>query len=112
MSGEPTDLLDKLRAIERRRAMFAPGTSIPGATVIERVLGPCEVVVDGRPTLMFGSNNYLGMTLHPEVIEAARQVLAEYGTGTTGSRAANGTLALHEELEAEFHAMVRQAPTP
>jgi 8-amino-7-oxononanoate synthase len=96
------DLLDKLRAIERRRSMFAPGTSIPGATVIERVLGPCEVVVDGRPTLMFGSNNYLGMTLHPEVIEAARQVLAEYGTGTTGSRAANGTLALHEELERDF----------
>ena len=107
------DLLDKLRAIERRRALFAPGASIPGATVIERVLGSCEVVVDGRPTLMFGSNNYLGLTLHPEVVEAAREALAQYGTGTTGSRAANGTLAIHEELERDFtqwfgkrHAMI------
>ena len=77
----------------------AVGGVIPGATVIERVLGPCEVVVDGRPTLMFGSNNYLGLTLHPEVVAAAREALAHYGTGTTGSRAANGTLAIHEELE-------------
>ena len=107
------DMLDKLRAIERRRATFAPGSTIPGATVIERVLGPCEVVVDGRPTLMFGSNNYLGLTLHPEVVEAAREALAHYGTGTTGSRAANGTLAIHEELERDFaewfgkrHAMI------
>jgi 8-amino-7-oxononanoate synthase len=107
------DLLDKLRTIERRRAMFAPGASIPGATVIERVLGSCEVVVDGRRTLMFGSNNYLGLTLHPEVVEAAREALALYGTGTTGSRAANGTLAIHEELERDFtqwfgkrHAMI------
>jgi 8-amino-7-oxononanoate synthase len=113
VSEEPVDLLDKLRIIERRRAMFARSASMPGATVIERVLGPCEVVVDGRPTLMFGSNNYLGLTLHPEIIEAAREALARYGTGTTGSRAANGTLALHEELERDFtqwfgkrHAMI------
>jgi len=70
--------------------------------VIDRVIGPCEVVIDDRPTLMFGSNNYLGLTLHPDVVTAARDALAEYGTGTTGSRTANGTLSLHEELEAEF----------
>lgn len=75
---------------------------MPGLTVIERVLGPCEVVIQGRPTLMFGSNNYLGLTLHPEVIEASRRAVVEYGTGTTGSRTANGTLAIHEELEREF----------
>src|ERR1041385_5589149 len=96
------DLLDKLRAIEKRRATFAPGDFVPGQTVIERVLGPGEVVVGGRPTLMFGSNNYLGLTLHPEVTEAARRAVLEYGTGTTGSRTANGTLALHERLEQEF----------
>jgi 8-amino-7-oxononanoate synthase len=81
------DLLDKLRAVEQR---------------IERVLGPCEVVIQGRPTLMFGSNNYLGLTLHPEVVAAAGRAAAEYGSGTTGSRTANGTLAIHEELERQF----------
>ncbi|HZR22615.1 MAG TPA: aminotransferase class I/II-fold pyridoxal phosphate-dependent enzyme [Vicinamibacterales bacterium] len=96
------DLLDKLRAVEKRRAAFADGGIIPGETVIDRVLGPCEVVIEGRPTLMFGSNNYLGLTLHPEILEAARQGVADYGTGTTGSRTANGTLALHETLEREF----------
>src|SRR5881409_30973 len=96
------DLLDKLRAIESRLAMFEDAAATPGLTVIEGVLGPCEVVVQGRPTLMFGSNNYLGLTLHPDVIDAARDALADYGTGTTGSRTANGTFALHEQLEQQF----------
>ena len=96
------DLLDKLRVIEKRRATFAAGQSVPGQTVIDRVLSPGEVIVGGRPTLMFGSNNYLGLTLHPEVTEAARRAVLEYGTGTTGSRTANGTLAIHEDLEREF----------
>ena len=96
------DLLEKLRVIEQRLASFAPGFAVPGVTVIDRVLGPCEVVISGRPTLMFGSNNYLGLTLHPAVVEAARAAISEYGAGTTGSRTANGTLALHESLEREF----------
>jgi len=96
------DLLDKLRAIEKRRATFAPGDFVPGQTVIERVLGPGEVLIAGKPTLMFGSNNYLGLTLHPDVTEAARRAVLEYGTGTTGSRTANGTLGIHEDLEREF----------
>src|SRR5918911_4982472 len=98
------DLLDKLRSVEQRAAAFADGSPMPGLTVTDRVLGPCEVVVGGRPTLMFGSNNYLGLTLHPAVVDAARAAVVEYGTGTTGSRTANGTLALHEALEREFAA--------
>src|SRR5881409_3269515 len=96
------DLLDKLRAIESRLAMFEDAAATPGLTVIEGVLGPCEVVVQGRPTLMFGSNNYLGLTKHPDVVDASRRAVVEYGTGTTGSRTANGTLAMHEHLEREF----------
>jgi 8-amino-7-oxononanoate synthase len=96
------DLLDKLRAVTARCERLADGAAMPGLTVIDRVLGPCEVVVRGRPTLMFGSNNYLGLTLHPDVVEAGRQALLEYGAGTTGSRTANGTLAQHEDLERQF----------
>src|SRR5258708_23935884 len=96
------DLLDKLKAVEERRAMFATGAANPGATVIERVLGPCEIVIEGRPTLMFGSNNYLGLTLEPTVVAAARDAILDYGTGTTGSRTANGTLSIHEDLEREL----------
>jgi 8-amino-7-oxononanoate synthase len=96
------DLLDKLRGIEKRREMFADASAIPGATVVERVLGPCEVAIGGRPTLMFGSNNYLGLTLHPDVVAAACDAVTQFGAGTTGSRTANGTLAMHEQLEREF----------
>ena len=64
---------------------------VPGQTVIDRVLSPGEVLVGGRPTLMFGSNNYLGLTLHPEVTDAACRAVLACGTGTTGSRTANGT---------------------
>lgn len=96
------DLLDKLRAVEKRRAAFAARSAMPGRTAIERVLGPCEVLIQGRPTLMFGSNNYLGLTLHPEIVSAAQRAAEEFGTGTTGSRTANGTLAIHEALEREL----------
>src|SRR5919198_1834749 len=96
------DLLDKLRPIESRLARFEDAAATPGLTVIEGVLGPCEVVVQRRPTLMFGSNNYLGLTKHPDVVDAARRALDDYGSGTTGSRTANGTLAIHENLEREF----------
>src|SRR5258708_757581 len=96
------DLLDKLRGVEKRLAVYDGEAPLPGLTVIDRVLGPCEVVVDGGPTLMFGSNNYLGLTLHPAVIDAAQRAVAEYGAGTTGSRTANGTLGIHEQLERDF----------
>jgi 8-amino-7-oxononanoate synthase len=63
--------------------------------------GP-EVHVDGRSVLMFGSNNYLGLTQHPRVKAAAVSAVEKYGTGCTGSRLLNGTLDLHEELEARI----------
>lgn len=57
------------------------------------------VKIDGREVIMAGSNNYLGLTNDPRVIEAAREVIKVYGTGCTGSRYLNGTLDLHLELE-------------
>jgi 8-amino-7-oxononanoate synthase len=63
--------------------------------------GP-EVEVDGRTLLMFGSNNYLGLTQDPRVKAAAVAAIERYGTACTGSRLLNGTLDLHEELEARI----------
>jgi 8-amino-7-oxononanoate synthase len=64
-----------------------------------------EVIINGKRTIMIGSNNYLGMTSEPRVIEAAKKAVDKYGSGCTGSRFLNGTLDLHIKLEkrlAEF----------
>lgn len=58
-----------------------------------------EVMIDGKPVLMFGSNSYLGLTNHPKIKEAAQLATARYGTGCAGSRFLNGTLSIHIELE-------------
>lgn len=58
-----------------------------------------EVRMDGREVIMIGSNNYLGLTSHPEVIEAGVKALQKYGSGCSGSRFLNGTLDVHLELE-------------
>ena len=58
-----------------------------------------EAVFNGRKLIMIGSNNYLGLTMHPKVKEAARKGLEEFGPSCTGSRFLNGTLKLHNELE-------------
>lgn len=57
------------------------------------------VKVDGVDQIMIGSNNYLGLTHHPKVIEASIKAIQKYGTGCTGSRFLNGNLTIHEELE-------------
>ena len=58
------------------------------------------VVIEGQKRIMLGSNNYLGLTHHPKVLEAAARALHRYGSGCTGSRFLNGTLDLHGQLEA------------
>ena len=61
-----------------------------------------EVVMEGKRRIMLGSNNYLGLTVHPRVVEAGVQALREYGSGCSGSRFLNGTLTLHTSLEREL----------
>jgi 8-amino-7-oxononanoate synthase len=58
-----------------------------------------EVQIGGRRLIMVGSNNYLGLTHHHKVLEAAQAALLQFGTSCSGSRFLNGTLELHEELE-------------
>ncbi len=67
--------------------------------------GP-EAVLEGRRVLMLGSNNYLGLTTHPKVREAATEAIRKYGTSMTGSRLVNGSMKLHKDFEeklAAFH---------
>jgi 8-amino-7-oxononanoate synthase len=61
-----------------------------------------RVVIHGKELIMLGSNNYLGLTTHPKVKEAAVEAIRKYGTGCTGSRFLNGTLDLHVQLESEL----------
>ena len=61
-----------------------------------------EVVFQGQRLIMCGSNNYLGLTTHPKVREAAIEAVKRFGTSCTGSRFLNGTLAMHEQLESEL----------
>ena len=61
-----------------------------------------QVVINGVDTVMIGSNNYLGLTSHPEVIQAGKDALDKYGSGCSGSRFLNGTLDIHRLLEEEL----------
>src|SRR4030066_282344 len=61
-----------------------------------------EAIFQGRRLIMCGSNNYLGLTIHPKVRQAAIDAINRFGTSCTGSRFLNGTLELHEQLEREL----------
>ena len=61
-----------------------------------------EVVIDGHRKVMIGSNNYMGLTHDPRIIEAAKAALDKYGSGNTGSRFLNGNLDLHDQLEEDL----------
>jgi 8-amino-7-oxononanoate synthase len=65
--------------------------------------GP-EAVINGRRVIMLGSNNYLGLTTHPKVREAAKDAIDRFGTSMTGSRLVNGSMKLHEEFESKIAA--------
>ena len=61
-----------------------------------------EVIMEGKRRIMLGSNNYLGLTVNPDIIAAGIKALEEYGTGCSGSRLLNGTLTLHQKFEREM----------
>lgn len=65
--------------------------------------GP-EALINGKRVVMFGSNNYLGLTTHPKVREAAKAAIDRFGTSMTGSRLVNGSMKLHEEFEEKLAA--------
>ena len=70
--------------------------------VMEEIISGTEAIVNGRPTILAGSNNYLGLSFDTDCIDAACDAVRKEGTGTTGSRMANGTFAGHLALECEL----------
>ena len=91
------DIFDKCEKYTAARAAIAAGV-YPYFHVIESGQDP-EVIVEGKTMIMLGSNNYLGLTSHPKLKEAAIKATEEFGVGCVGSRFLNGTLSLHIELE-------------
>jgi 8-amino-7-oxononanoate synthase len=99
----PVDVFEKARSHDRKDQLEAAKQAdlLPYFRLIESEAGPV-VEMEGRETIMLGSNNYLGLTGDPRVKAAARSALERYGTALTGSRFMNGTIPLHVELEREI----------
>jgi 8-amino-7-oxononanoate synthase len=98
-----TDVFSKVRGHERAEQLRAAREAdlLPYFRTLQSPAAPV-VEMEGAERIMLGSNNYLGLTADPRVIEGARDALERYGTGLTGSRLLNGTLDLHLELEREI----------
>src|SRR4051794_41435280 len=99
----PVDVFEKARTHDRVEQLEAAkeGDLLPYFRILESQAGPV-VEMEGRETIMLGSNNYLGLTTDERVKQAARDALERYGTGVTGSRLLNGTTPLHIDLEREL----------
>jgi 8-amino-7-oxononanoate synthase len=99
----PVDVFEKARTHDRAEQLEAAkqGDLLPYFRILESQAGPV-VEMEGRETIMLGSNNYLGLTTDERVKQAARDALEQFGTGVTGSRLLNGTTPLHMDLEREL----------
>jgi len=99
-------LFDKAASYTAAREVQAAGVYPYYAPIEESTTS--EVRIGGRWKVMLGSNNYLGLTHHPDVLAACERALHKYGSGSTGSRLLNGTLDLHEELEHRLARLFRK----
>lgn len=97
MEQQRVDIFEKTKDFTRAREAQAMGF-YPFFIPFEDSEGTV-VRYEGREIIMIGSNNYLGLTTHPKVREAAKKAIDDFGTSCTGSRFMNGTLEMHRELE-------------
>lgn len=95
-------LLDKFLPAAALREQMSAGGHDPTQVVMERIISPTEGIVEGRHTILAGTNNYLGLTFDPACVAAARNAIETQGTGTTGSRMANGSFSAHAALEQDL----------
>jgi len=93
-------LFDKCKSFTKAREIQAAGL-YPYFKAISKA-EDTVVMIEGKERVMMGSNNYLGLTHHPRVLESSRRALEVFGSGCTGSRFLNGTLDLHEQLESRL----------
>ena len=107
------NLLSKFDEVAATRRHLSQAGQDPTDVEMERILSATEAVIQGRRTILAGTNNYLGLTFDPDCIAAGQAALEAEGTGTTGSRMANGNYQGHKALERELaafyavdHAMV------
>jgi glycine C-acetyltransferase/8-amino-7-oxononanoate synthase len=95
-----SDLFSKFDAlIAEREALLDTGVRDPYSIVMEKVLSPTRALINGKETILVGTYNYMGMTFDPDVIQAGKDALDQFGAGTTGSRLLNGTYQGHRECE-------------
>lgn len=95
-------LFDKFNAMARARAELAQAGVHPFGAITEAIHSATEGVVQGKAVILAGTNNYLGLTRDPRCMARAREAVERWGTGTTGSRMANGTFSEHIALEREL----------
>lgn len=94
------DLLARFAPLAAEYAgLLATGMHDPFGVVMEQVLSPTRAIINGRPTILVGTYNYMGMTFDPDVIAAGQRALAGFGAGSTGSRVLNGTFQPHVAVE-------------
>ncbi|MDE2459000.1 MAG: aminotransferase class I/II-fold pyridoxal phosphate-dependent enzyme [Rhodospirillales bacterium] len=93
-------LLDKYAALAAQYRQLEDAGANPFNVTFDEVVSPTEAIVGGRKTLLLGTNNYLGLTYDPAVVAAANAASGALGSGTTGSRIANGSYGGHGRLEA------------
>ena len=92
-------LEDKVQKIQESFGALKALGRDPTSLEFDRVTSPTEAELDGKKMILLGTNNYLGLTFDESCVAAAKGAIDQYGTGTTGSRIANGTYGLHKQLE-------------
>jgi 8-amino-7-oxononanoate synthase len=102
------DIFDKYALVSGRHSRVVQAGADPFGVCVNQVLSATRGRINGRDTILVGTNNYLGLTLDPACMDAATAAIREHGTGTTGSRIANGTYAIHRELEREIAAFMNR----
>jgi len=102
------DILEKYRPlVERHKKMLSLGRNAVGLRM-DDVYSPTRARIDGKEIILAGTNNYMAITFDPACIEAGQKALADHGTGTTGSRIANGSYGLHLDLEKSLAAFLKR----